>query len=809
VGEALGANEVRYQRPFVGEAGEVLDKMLSAAGIIRNQCYITNVFDFHPERNDISPYFSVANTKVKLSPVWHSALDRLRAELAECTANIFIALGQTAAYALAEVVGITKWRGSIVESTLLPGRKVLCALHPASTLRFSSPKTWAHMLALDIKKAAAHANFPELRHPEYNFKLNPNYHDVIAFLNEALCSPQVGIDIEVAYLMKTPEAELSHFGVSLPNNDVMCIPFINGCEPYFPLWQEAEIMRLIARLCSSEAVLKIGQNIIFDTSFLLHRYNILWNNLADTMIAQALIASDMPKGLDFLTSVYTNQPYYKDDGKKQMRRVNDHLAFQRYNALDAVVLHEIFAKQKAVMHDIPNMWEYYQHKIRLIKPLLFMQKFGIKMDLQRIAELKQKVEADMQAAEAEFKQLAGDPDININSSKQLKTFFYIERGYHPYKKRGGGITTDEDALKRLAGQQKSKEAAVLLRYRKLNKQYSTYLTTVLDEDNRMRGLLDPVGAGSRISSKKTIFNTGGNMQNQPPMMKRCMVADDGYFIFNIDLSQAENRVVAYVWNVQTMMAAFKAGRDIHRQTAALIFNKGVDEISSEKGSTTIGNGKYSERDIGKRANHALNYGMGAGLLALNMEISQAEAKQIRDKYFASYPEIIMNGHKRIEEQFKHKSRWLEDLYGRRRNFIGPVNDELLKAAYSYIAQSTVGNHMNICGVEFCYYTPLLSEIIMLNQVHDSLVGQIKLNTPVEQIAKMFSILLNSLERPLTSPFGVEFVLPCDLTIGINCANASEKNPFGQHEVKLGDRSPEALCLQLAPLLKELRHVEDV
>ena len=111
----------------------------------------------------------------------------------------------------------------------------------------------------------------------------------------------------------------------------------------------------------------------------------------------------------------------------------------------------------------------------------------------------------------------------------------------------------------------------------------------------MRCAFNPVGTKSgRLSSSKTIFGTGTNLQNQPAEMKGYMMADDGFVLYNMDLSQAENRVVAYIAPEPSMIQAFENGTDIHSQTAGLIFRKPVDEISDEPGSCDIAGGRYSE-----------------------------------------------------------------------------------------------------------------------------------------------------------------------------------------------------------------------
>ena len=123
-------------------------------------------------------------------------------------------------------------------------------------------------------------------------------------------------------------------------------------------------------------------------------------------------------------------------------------------------------------------------------------------------------------------------------------------------------------------------------------------------------------------------------------------------IYSIDMSQIENRIVAYVGNITQMREIFEKGLDAHRQTASLIFNKPYDEVSNEPGSSTIGNGTYSERDWAKRANHGFNYGYGYKSFSLLYEIPERQAKFIYDSYHNAYPGLRAGYWKYVEDSLK-------------------------------------------------------------------------------------------------------------------------------------------------------------
>ena len=355
---------------------------------------------------------------------------------------------------------------------------------------------------------------------------------------------------------------------------------------------------------------------------------------------------------------------------------------------------------------------------------------------------------------------------NPNSVKQLKDYFYIHKGIKPYVSRTtGNPTTDEDALKRLL-RKGHKEAELLLEIRGLTKLKSTYLDVTLDEDKRLRCAMNPVGTKSgRLSSSKTIFGTGTNMQNQPKEMKKFMLADDGYIMYSCDLSQAENRVVAYIAPERAMIEAFENEIDIHRQTAGLIFQKPISEISDESGSCHIGGGKFSERFWGKKANHGLNYDLGYRTFAYYYEIVEADSKFIVESYHNAYPGV-RKYHRWVQEQLK-QGRTLTNPFGRNRKFMNRWGHELFKEAYSWIPQSTVADKINRDGILFMYNNQQwFKDVDILNQVHDSIVFQIPINIGIKRHADILHRLKNSLESPIEWRVR-SFSIPLDIEMGLN------------------------------------------
>lgn len=763
VGEAPGSNEVKEGRPFVGNAGIQLDRLMTAAGILRSDCYFTNVVKEQPIRNNIGQFINLKGKTVKATKAYENYEQQLYEELEKVESNVIVAVGGVALYALSRQLGITKWRGSILPATRLGGRKLIPIIHPSAALR---NYIYNHFILFDLKRVREESGFPEINLPARDLKLRPTMAETIDYIERCHDCKMVGFDIEVSLKSR----QMTCFSLALTPWDAISVPLVasgqSACDPR----QEALIIKSLVALLEDTSVVKVGQNIIFDASFMFKRYGAVTRPVNDTMVGQAIAYPDFPKGLDFITSIHTREPYYKDDGKQWMKYGMGEEEFWRYNALDSAVCIEAYP---SIMEDIAEMENQasYRRAIRLIEPLMYMQARGIKVDKEALKHESKEAEKRLEELNLKVQELVGR-EINTASPKQLMDYFYGELGIKPYKNRKSGKRTlDAMALKRLA-RRGFKVAKILLEIRKISKLKGTYFDMPLDEDNRIRCSFNPVGTVSgRLSSSKTIFGTGGNMQNIPPKMKEHMLADEGMLMFNIDLSQAENRMVAYIAPEPKMMHAFETGLDIHTQTAALIFGKQPEDVSDEPGSSTIGDGSYSERFWGKKANHSLNYGLGYRSFALHLEIEEKEAKYIWERYHYAYPGVGKY-HRWVKEALR-RNRSLTTPYGRTRIFRDRWGDPLFKEAYSFIPQSTIADKINEDGVIYLYEE--VPEADLLNQVHDSIVFQLPRSLGPKRIAQILRKIVHKLSTPITWR-SRRFFIPAEIEVGLTYKNMVETAP---------------------------------
>jgi uracil-DNA glycosylase family 4 len=767
VGEQPGVSEVRAGQPFVGPSGSVLSDCLAAAKIARGECYVTNVIkdlDY-----PLSTYYD--SKQGEFTPKGASYVEALQEELKMCKADVILAVGNVALKALTSRTGITKWRGSILESTLVPGKWVIPCFHPATVLPPKNVYTNLHLIIYDIKKAARVMRIAGYQVPEYEILIGPKLNQCMSFAEECLKQQHVGFDIEVY------NHEVSCISLAYGERAIS-IPFCNYDGDLFNPDQELDLWLLIAKLLEDPNIVKVGQNSAFDMWFLLTKYGIHSINVEDTMVAQQIISSDFPKGLDFITSIHTDLPYYKDDGKQWFKVGGRWEKLWHYNALDSLVCCLAFPKQMEEIQKMGNM-ETYCRQRNIIPALVYMMNHGIKVDIEGLAEAGKLMETEADQLELQLAEMAGYP-LNPNSPQQLKQYFYVEKKYHAYKNRKtGGLSVDDNALKRLI-RKGAKEAKVIQRIRKLRKVSGTYLQLdKLDEDGRIRCSFNPAGTRfSRISSSSNIFGKGMNLQNWPHSVQKFLMVDDYCVGVAIDLGQAENRIVAYYGNVTNMINAFEMGWDLHSLSASSLVDLTWQEIKAEAalhdkdhslGCSPLGDGTHPWRFWGKKQNHSLNYDLGFRTFALYCELAEKEAKVIVDGYHEKYPGVRNTFHRKIQEQVRAK-RCVTNLMGRKTYFLGRIDSNLFKDAYACVPQGTVGDVINERGLSYIYYNPkLFSPIRFLNQVHDEIVFQIPMPNHPEnpcswlEIAQMLTLIKSSLETPLQAN-GREFVIPADVTL---------------------------------------------
>jgi len=515
VAEAPARVEEMRNRPLVGESGVVWDTLLQAAGISRSEAYTINCVKHRI--SDTSKFMTNSGLTTEGMKVKEDVKERLK----DCKANVFVPMGKLATCILTGNTEITKFRGSILESTLLPGRKVIPTYHPAYTLMRRGPANYLfrYDIVADLKKAKRHMEFPEVPSPTLEAILDPTFNQIIEFIDMVDRDPSMDI---FGYDIECYNNQISCLAIAPHKDLALCIPFVNRWnEP-----QEGQIWLALCRLMKNESVTKVMHNFLFDVSYTWHQSKILTRGPVEcTMTAYRTIYPDMRSGLDHLVSIYTDHPYYKDDRKLWRTPARDPMAFWLYNCRDSAYTIEVWDKVKEELEADPEYLTMYKADMELTDPLLWMMTAGIPINVEKLSVMRDQVVEELAETVEELHKVAQEP-FNPGSSKQVIKYFYETLKVKPYLNRGRP-TCDDKALSRIARRDSLPEARILQKWRHLDKLRSTYLELVYDPDKRLRCFYQLKGTKSaRLSSTKTLKGTGLNMQNLDPAFKKFLYCEE-------------------------------------------------------------------------------------------------------------------------------------------------------------------------------------------------------------------------------------------------------------------------------------------
>lgn len=807
VGEAPSKDEVKYMQPFMGRHGSLLKKLIMQSQLSMNDIYMTYLIKSPQYDRTFKKFYAKKMFSVE-GQLW---LNLLKEELMSLECNVILAVGELALNALTDKSSITKWRGSVLPCTLVPGLKVIPTLDPGKAL---GKFVYRFHITHDLKRLREEAEFPDIRYPERNLIINRDWRYTEAWFDrfDETGITDLCIDIEV-----TGRLELSCMAFGYDPKEAISVPI-----PKFSPQEEAKFWLRVAKYFSSEKYTIIGQNIMFDIHFLLVKHSIVPRcRIDDTFTMQGVLFPGFPRGLDFLCSVYTNEPYYKQDGK-EWKVVKDWPMFWRYNAKDVATTLEIWQKLKKIaIRD--GFWDTYERNNRLHLCLLFMSYIGMKATPERIKQTQDDLEKRIYTLQQEIdtmvkarlqskgildlKEVQVDSHslqrgiLNVNSPAQMKKYFYESLKIPAYKNKGKP-TCDDKALQRLAKGTSARpglpEASLIQELIGMKKFRGTYLDIDFDEDKRLRCTYVPGGTiFGRLSSRMTIFHTGMNMQNLPDDFKGFLLADPGYILFELDKVQAEWVASAYIANELEMIRIIEAGLDPHTETTMLLTGLPRDLIIEEAhllGHLTnptkisavrtkfapIGSANrkayqlakfvprtMSCRQCGKKSNHGYNYGLMAPAFALQNEVPEEDAQHSYDGYHDAY--IGLHAwHDRVKLKLQ-KEKMLTNCFGRQVRLIGRWDTHLWNQAYSFEPQSTVVDLINEAMYEtYMQSAPgrdiYLRPVELLAQVHDSLVFQYPIREGIYNMSKAI-MRIKELMEPTLMGSQKEYILATDAKMG--------------------------------------------
>ncbi|QDH78398.1 DNA polymerase I [Echinicola soli] len=444
--------------------------------------------------------------------------------------------------------------------------------------------------------------------------------------------------------------------------------YLAGEAFYIPVPADQEetkkLLEPLRGVFENEAITKIGQNLKYD-ALVLKNYGIgLKGKLYDTMLAHYLIEPEGKHNMDWLAEHYLNyRPVSIETliGKKGKSQGNmrdaDVDKVVEYASEDADITLQLAQKLNPDLKERGLEKLFYEVETPLIPVLTAMEYEGVKIDKDSLAELSTALEKDIIQIEARVYELAG-VKFNLASPKQLGEVLFVKMELDPKAKKTktGQFATGEEVLSKLAP--KHEIAQAILDYRELVKLKNTYVDTlptlINPKTNRIHTTYNQVVAATgRLSS------INPNLQNIPirtergrEIRKAFVPRDEDHVILAADYSQIELRIMAAFSQDESMIEAFKEGRDIHSTTAAKIFQVPLDEVTSDM------------RRKAKTANFGIIYGISAFGLSQRLNIPRGEAKEIIDAYFKEFPAVSQYMNDCIEKA--RKNEYVETILGRRR-----------------------------------------------------------------------------------------------------------------------------------------------
>lgn len=455
----------------------------------------------------------------------------------------------------------------------------------------------------------------------------------------------------------------------------------------------------------------IGQNLKYDAK-VLHRAGVeLKNILFDSMLAAYLLDPESRKDLHELALRYLGHGMksFKDLGKERMAEVAIEEAAE-YSIADA----EAVVRLKAVM--LPKLKEqglerlFYEVELPLIPVLIAMELKGILLDPKVLHEQGKELEVLLDQLRQEIFQLAGE-EFNPNSPKQVAQILFEKLKLPIIRKTKTGPSTDALVLEELAAQHPLPER--LLAYRELEKLLNTYVYKLPEHINPETGRVhtsfnQSVTATGRLSSSEP------NLQNIPirsqlgGQIREAFIAPPGRVLIGADYSQIELRVMAHITEDPGLIEAFERDEDIHARTAATIFSVPMEKVTPQ------------QRDLAKRINFGISYGMSSYGLSQWAKIPRKEAEQFIKNYFVSYPGVKAYM-ERITKQAEEQG-YVETLLGRRRYFKGKLDSRAQREAINAPIQGSAADIMKLAMLRV--HEKIKSGEIqadMLLQVHDELI----------------------------------------------------------------------------------------
>lgn len=786
IAEAPGKDEDIYLKPLVGPTGQLFNEFCQKAGIRRDECYITNVCKYRPPFNDIKKLNLIGiDLNQQITELWEN-------EIRVYKPNVILAMGDIALEAVTGYTGILNRRGSI--SYAKDGiTKVVPTIHPAALFNrtYGSEEdkeqaggldyVYHKLIIADFIRAREESESATLSLPQRDLVVAHNSLDVFRFFREYEKCTKAASDIESINCIPVCTS------FAFNRNHAISIPLLKniGSVPLTDMGYNElrECWRIIDEQYRRLQI--IGHNFKYD-DFKLSRAGFSIPSVhSDTLIKTRVIFPELSdKRLLTVSSLWTREPYYKDEGKEFKLGKSNISQLFLYNAKDSAVEFEVDEAQEEDLialserYKIPLVDYYYNYMMRKHKIYLKMENNGFAVDYVKKKHLLDSYTIMEKEVHERITQRVGY-EVNVKSTPQKFTLFYKAMGFKERKKN----PTSEDTIVALIanhckGKNGEKNKTILediLEESRIRDQKSRNINFEPDYDGRCKTSFNISATETCRSStgvlKKPLrpkkiglaFHTISKHGRLAKDIRSMFIPDKGKVFIQADSSQAEPRVVAVLCEDWELLKAFDTV-DIHRRTAGLIFGytqtldlvtprlKIVDELEKDgperyTGKTTRNAGNY---DVGKRT-FMTAYNTNAQKYNIPMTISEWRAGQMLELFHAASPKVRQVFHRDIRCALDNGSMLIDPMGGLR-IFNGRRDEDLYKEGYANIPQRTVAHLVQGAMINISDELGDDDQWLFLSENHDAIVMQVPENN-WEPYARL-------MKKHMTKP--IDFSIYCTL-----------------------------------------------
>lgn len=510
---------------------------------------------------------------------------------------------------------------------------------------------------------------------------------------------------------------------------------------------EAEkVVTFFRPLLENSAITKVGQNIKYDM-IVLRNYGVqVRGKLFDTMLAHYVLQPELRHNMDYLAEIYLNYRTIHIDeligakGKtqKSMRDLPPEEVY-RYACEDADVTLKLKNILEKELETQGAGQLFYDIEMPLVPVLVSLECNGVLLDVESLKQSSAHFSQRLLDIEQEIYTLAGTA-FNIASPKQVGEVLFdrLKIVAKAKKTKTGQYVTSEEVLESL----RSKHPVVekILEHRGLKKLLGTYVDALPQLINPRTGRIH-TSFNQAVTATGRLSSSNPNLQNIPirdedgKEIRKAFIPDEGAEFFSADYSQIELRIMAHLSGDANMIDAFRSGHDIHAATAAKIYKVDISEVTPDM------------RRKAKTANFGIIYGISVFGLAERMNVPRAEAKELIDGYFQTYPQIKEYMDRSI--QVAQEQGYVETIF-RRKRFLPDINSRNATvrgyAERNAINAPIQGSAADIIKVAMArIHQRFESEGLqakMILQVHDEL----NFSVPTAEKEKVQQIVIEEMER---------------------------------------------------------------